>query len=205
MAGFNVKGWCLRPRQHLPRPISQKVVDLLDQLVDLGDLRSVLFPRNSSCRVFARAIGEVVYLHPPVLRVAVAISIFLRGPMRGVPRYEEAVFFLPNVLPDVGVGFPKGCAARLEDGWATVGRDLNLACGVAKEEGKGQGLALHHARPWGQHLGDAPHFGYLAVREGTRDCSGDNDSRARVTGSARGVGAKDIWSGVDKGARAPYP
>ena len=61
----------------------------------------------------------------------------------------EAVPFIPNILPNVGMGLTKGTAARLEDGWATVGSDLDLAHRVAEEECEGQGLTLNHTRTWG--------------------------------------------------------
>ena len=148
VAGFKVKGWRLSSRQHGPRPVGQEVVDLFDQLVKLSNISSVLFPRDIDGRVLARAVGEVVKLHPPVFRLAIALGIFLRGPVRGMPRDEEAVPFLPNVLPNVGVSFSKGSATRLENGRAAVGSDLHLTRGVAEEERKGHGLSLHHAASW---------------------------------------------------------
>ena len=144
-------------------------------------------------------------LHPPVLRLAIALGVFLRGSVRGVPRDEEAVPFLPNVLPNVGVIFPIGGAASLENGWAAIGRDLNLTRGVAEEEREGHGLSLHHAAAWGQHLSDTPNFVHLAVFEGARNNSGDNNPRARVVGGARGVSSEDQVGCVHSVAWAPNP
>ena len=81
VAGFDVKGWCLGSRQHRPRPVCQEVADLFNQLVNLGNIRSMLFPRYGNRSVFASAVGEIIYLHPPVFRIAIALGIILRGPV----------------------------------------------------------------------------------------------------------------------------
>ena len=203
VAGLNIKGRSFGACQHGPRPLGQEKTHLLDQLVDLCNSLHVLLPRDDRGCVLARAIGEVVKLHPPVMRVTIPLLVLLLGPMRGVPGYEKAVPLLPNVLPDVGVGSAKGAVACLEDGGAAVSCDFNLARRETEEKGESQGFTLDHTRPRGQHLGDAPNFSRKALVEGTGKHSSHDRSRATVVGGARGVSAKNKTLSTDRGALAP--
>ena len=200
VTGLNVQGWGLGACQHRPRSVGKEMVYLFNQLVQLRHRLRVPTPRDSLSCIFARVVRKVIDLHPPVVRVAVALLVLLWSAVRGVPGNEEAVSVLPHILPNTGVGLPETTTARLEDGRAAVSRDLNSARGVMEEERESDRLALNYARPRRQHLGDAPNFGHLTFFESARNNRCCHNARALVIRGARGIGAEDEAVSFDRGA-----
>eukprot|EP00439_Symbiodinium_sp_Y106_P030009 s7125_g3.t1 len=177
--GLQSRGAASSPaRRTQPGTVGQEVRDLFRELVDLGN-------------GLASLVRQIIEADSPMPGVPISLLIFLRGPVRGMPRNLEPVPLLPHFFPDIGVASFERSALGLCNGRFTVGSDCCTAIGVAQEEGECPSFALHHIAACREHLRNSANLSQDPAFKSTGHHRNSHNTRAGVVGGAGGIGAED--------------